>query len=142
MSLQDSSPNTRKFFELIKIFLLAANGSVAASAVGTGVTLARYTICFAILRAVNDGLHAESLEDLPPVGVPVTDKVVGTVISTLAGLLAILLGQFAVIFPRITDILEAGKLVALLHTVTVINTNFERHFLGLYLAQTLNFTVG
>ena len=108
----------------------------------TGVTLARYTICFAVLGAVHDRLHAESLENLPSVGVSMTDQVVGTVIGALAGLLPILLGQFSVILPRIADILKTCVLVPLLHTVTVINTNFERNFLGLYLTQALNLTVG
>jgi len=135
-------PDTWKLFELIKILLFAADSSVTASSVGTGVTLARYTICFAVLGAVHDRLHAESLENLPSVGVSVTDQVVGTVIGALAGLLPILLGQFSVILPRIADILKTCVLVPLLHTVTVINTNFERNFLGLYLTQALNLTVG
>jgi len=64
-------PDTRQFTQLVKIFLLAAHSSVTTGSVGAGVTLSLHTILFSILGTVNDWLHAQTLENLPSVGVTV-----------------------------------------------------------------------
>jgi len=119
--------------QLLEVLVLAAPLTVTAGS-SRAIIL---TVRFPVLRAVDDRLHAESLVDVSPVRVSVAGEVRVTVGVRLAGTFSVLLVYLGVVLPRVTDVLEAGPVRALLHAVTVVDAGLEGRLDLLQLVETL-----
>ena len=95
------------------------------------------TVFLPVLGAVHHGLHAEPHVDVAAVGVAVALQTVGAVVTALAGLHLVLLGDLGVVLPRVAEVLEAGVVRALARAVTVVYARLEGH-LGLGLGRLLH----
>ena len=83
------------------------------------------TVFLPVLGAVHHSLHAEPHVDVAAVGVAVALQTVGAVVTALAGLHLVLLGDLGVVLPWEAEVLETGVVFALASTVTLINTSME-----------------
>jgi len=123
--------------QLAEVLVLAAPLAVAAGPGGAIVL----TIRFSVLRAVHDRLHAEPLVHVPPVRVSVAGEVIVTVGVCLAGSLSVFGIYLGIVLPRVTDVLEAGPVCALLCAVTVVDAGLKGRLVLLQLVETLQLIV-
>ena len=120
-----------QLLQLVEILLQAAVGAVTTGTVGTWIMKrsdarvyslnyfifschpTSVTVSLAICGTVHHRFHAEAHVDVPAVRMTPALQTVGAVVTALAGLHLVLLGDLGVVLPGVAEVLEAGLVCAL-----------------------------